>query len=49
MGRLFYQSALRRDYPVLMAIVMFTSAAILISNLLADLAYAWFDPRIKYT
>jgi peptide/nickel transport system permease protein len=49
MARLFYQSALRRDYPVLMAIVMFTSALILISNLLADLAYAWFDPRIKYT
>ena len=48
MGRLFFQSALRRDYPVLMAIVMFTSALILLSNLLADLAYAWFDPRIKY-
>lgn len=49
MGRLFFQSALRRDYPVLMAIVMFTSALILISNLLADLAYAWVDPRIKYS
>lgn len=48
MGRLFYQSALRRDYPVLMAIVMFTSVLIVVSNLLADLAYAYFDPRIKY-
>jgi peptide/nickel transport system permease protein len=48
MGRLFYQSALRRDYPVLMAIVMFTSVLIVVANLLADLAYAYFDPRIKY-
>lgn len=48
MGRLFYQSALRRDYPVLMGIVMFTSALIILSNLLADLLYAYFDPRIRY-
>lgn len=48
MGRLFYQSALRRDYPILMAIVMLTSALIVISNLLADLAYAYLDPRIRY-
>lgn len=48
MGRLFYQSALRRDYPVLMAIVMFTAVLIVIANLLADLAYAYVDPRIRY-
>lgn len=48
MGRLFFQSALRRDYPVLMAIVMFTSALIILSNLLADVVYASFDPRISY-
>jgi peptide/nickel transport system permease protein len=48
MGRLFFQSALRRDYPVLMAIVMFTSVLIVLANLLADLAYAYVDPRIRY-
>jgi peptide/nickel transport system permease protein len=48
MGRLFFQSALRRDYPVLMAIVMFTSVLIVIANLLADVAYAYVDPRIRY-
>ncbi len=48
MGRLFFQSALRRDYPVLMAIVMFTSVLIVIANLLADVAYAYIDPRIRY-
>ncbi|MFH2038362.1 MAG: ABC transporter permease [Chloroflexota bacterium] len=48
MGRLFYQSALRRDYPVLMAIVMITAVLIVFSNLLADILYAYFDPRIRY-
>ena len=48
MGRLFYQSALRRDYPILMAIVMFSSTLIILSNLLADVAYASVDPRIRY-
>ncbi|MEM0370887.1 MAG: ABC transporter permease [Pyrobaculum sp.] len=48
MGRLFYQSALRRDYPVLMAMIMLTSVLIILSNLLADLLYALVDPRIKY-
>ena len=48
MGRLFYQSALRRDYTVLMVIIMLTSALIIVANLLADLAYAAVDPRITY-
>ncbi len=48
MGRLFFQSALRRDYTVLMAIVMLTSVLIILANLLADIAYALVDPRITY-
>ena len=48
MGRLFYQSALRRDYTVLMAIVMISSVLIILANLLADIAYATVDPRITY-
>lgn len=48
MGRLFFQSALRRDYPVLMAIVIFTAVLIVLSNLLADILYAILDPRIRY-
>lgn len=48
MGRLFYQSALRRDYPVLMAVVMITAVLIVFSNLLADILYAYADPRIRY-
>jgi peptide/nickel transport system permease protein len=48
MGRLFFQSALRRDYPVLMAVIMITAVLIVFSNLLADVLYAYLDPRIRY-
>ncbi len=49
MGRLYYQSALQRDYPVLMGILIIGAAFILLSNLLADVLYAYLDPRIRYT
>jgi peptide/nickel transport system permease protein len=49
MGRLYYQAALQRDYPVLMAILIIGAGFILISNLLADILYAILDPRIRYT
>lgn len=48
MGRLYYASASRRDYPLLMAIIMISAALIIICNLLADIVYAYLDPRIRY-
>jgi peptide/nickel transport system permease protein len=48
MGRLYYQSALQRDYPVLMAVLIIGAGFIILSNLLADLLYAVLDPRIRY-
>ena len=48
MGRLYYQSALQRDYPVLLAILIIGAVAIILSNLLADVLYAYLDPRIRY-
>jgi peptide/nickel transport system permease protein len=48
MGRLFYRAAERRDYPVLMAVIMISAVLIILSNLLADIVYAYLDPRIKY-
>ncbi|MSP11983.1 MAG: ABC transporter permease [Chloroflexi bacterium] len=38
----------QRDYPLLMGGVLITATLILFSNLLADMAYAWADPRIRY-
>jgi len=48
MGRLYYQAALQRDYPVLMAVLIIGAAFMILSNLLADLLYAYLDPRIRY-
>lgn len=48
-GLLFYQAALQRDYPILMASLVMGAVAIIVSNLLADVVYAFLDPRIHYT
>jgi peptide/nickel transport system permease protein len=48
MGRLFFRSAQRVDYAVLMGIVMVNAALILVFNLVADFVYAFLDPRIRY-
>ncbi|MDQ3410753.1 MAG: ABC transporter permease [Chloroflexota bacterium] len=47
MGRLFYTAAERRDYGLLMAIIMITSVLIVLANILADTIYSWLDPRIR--
>ena len=48
MGRLYYTAAVDRDYPVLLAILMMGAAAIILSNLLADILYSFLDPRVRY-
>lgn len=48
MGRLYYQAAIDRDYPMLMAILTILTLVVIISNLLADIVYAKLDPRIHY-
>ena len=48
MGRLYYQAALQRDYPILMAVLTIGAGFIIISNLIADILYAYLDPRIRY-
>ena len=47
-GRLFYQSAVTRDYPLMMAILIILAGLVMISNLLADVAYGLLDPRVQY-
>ena len=48
MGRLYYQAAVERDYPLLMAILIIGAAFIILSNLLADILYGYLDPRVRY-
>jgi len=48
MGRLFWDAANGRDYPVLLGVVMITAVLIIACNILADLSYGWLDPQVKY-
>lgn len=48
MGRLYYDAATFRDYPILLGILIIGASLIIISNLLADIGYAYLDPRVRY-
>lgn len=48
MGRLFIEAVFQRDYPLIMAITMFSAVIVVIGNLIADIAYGLLDPRISY-
>ncbi len=47
MGQLFYSSAMARDYPTIMGILVIGAVLTLIGNLIADVSYAMVDPRIR--
>jgi peptide/nickel transport system permease protein len=47
-GRLLANSILKRDYPVVMGVVLVIIILVVIVNLLADIVYAHLDPRIEY-
>ena len=48
MGKLIYDSIIGSDYNMALVSLLFATALVLTSNLLADLCYAWLDPRIRY-
>lgn len=48
MGRLFIDHLSRSDTPVVMGILMLISVAVVVSQLITDIIYAWLDPRIRY-
>jgi peptide/nickel transport system permease protein len=48
MGFFFMDSLNKRDYPVLMGILLINSLLVILFNLIADILYAVMDPRIKY-
>ena len=49
MGRLFFRSAQRVDYAVLMGIIMINAVFIILANLCADILYGFLDPRVRYS
>lgn len=48
MGSLFIEMLTARDYPVIMGLTLMYSVLTLLGQLLADILYAWVDPRVTY-
>jgi peptide/nickel transport system permease protein len=48
LGRLTVDAILRRDYPIIQGVTLLFSAVYVLVNLLVDLSYTLFDPRIRY-
>ncbi len=48
MGRLSFESLLRRDYPVVLAVILILAVIQVIANLLADFLYTAIDPRVEF-
>lgn len=46
-GQLAVTAVMQYDYPLIMGITMFTALLVVLGNLLADILYAVFDPRIR--
>ncbi|SVA23399.1 uncharacterized protein METZ01_LOCUS76253, partial [marine metagenome] len=47
LGRLAFESVLRRDYPLLLGLLITTTVIVIVANLLTDLVYRVIDPRIR--
>ena len=47
MGRLFVDALGMKEYPILMGMLMFTSGVVILGSLLADIAIALIDPRVR--
>ena len=49
LGRLAFESVLRRDYPTILGVLLFSSIVVIVMNQVTDLCYRLIDPRIKTT
>jgi peptide/nickel transport system permease protein len=48
MGRLLKDAVLAQDYQVVQSGVLILATAVVLTNLVVDISYGWFDPRIRY-
>ncbi len=47
MGRLIYEAAIARDYPLLMGVYFLSSLLVFVANLVTDIVHAFYDPRVR--
>ena len=48
MGKLTIDAIFARDYPLIIACTLVSGVMVIVGNLLADVLYAFVDPRIRY-
>jgi peptide/nickel transport system permease protein len=48
LGRLLVQAVFAKDYQIVQGFVLIVAVLILLINLIVDVSYGWFDPRIRY-
>ena len=48
MGLLFWNASNGRDFPVLLGVLLVVTVGTILGSLMADLGYAWLDPRVRY-
>ena len=48
LGRMLVDSIVRRDYPIIQALLMVVATVLIAVNLIVDILYAYIDPRIRY-
>jgi peptide/nickel transport system permease protein len=48
MGYMFFKAAQQQDYPTLLGFIIVVAIAVVVGSLLADIAYAILDPRVRY-
>jgi peptide/nickel transport system permease protein len=49
LGTLLLNSVITKDFPLIQGLVLFFAAIIILINLIVDLSYGWFDPRVRYS
>jgi ABC-type dipeptide/oligopeptide/nickel transport system permease component len=48
LGRMLVDAIVRRDYPIIQALLMVVATVLIGVNLIVDILYAYIDPRIRY-
>jgi peptide/nickel transport system permease protein len=48
-GMLLWQAISQRDYPLMQAVFLVSTIAIVVANFTADILYGWLDPRVRST
>jgi peptide/nickel transport system permease protein len=48
LGNFILEGMLARDFPIVQSITLFFALAVVFVNLMIDISYGWFDPRVRY-